>query len=342
MYMNEEISLANGAGGEAYRQMVQEIFIPGYGSPELNQLGDSAVLAGPGGSGELAFTTDSFVVWPLFFPGGDVGSLAVSGTVNDLAVAGAIPRYISVAMIIEAGFPTETLKRITASIAATAERAGVRVVTGDTKVVEHGRADGIYITTSGVGTFDGNWPRPPQQPCAGDALLVSGPLASHGVAVMAAREKLEFEPPLQSDARPLAGLIRSLLDSGLSVHAMRDPTRGGLGATLCEWAEDSGLNLTIKETDLPVKAEVRAACDLLGLDPLFCANEGVVALALPADQAEAAVACLRAHPDGRAARIIGQVSAGLPGQPGHVSVDTGYGTLRRVTLPEGEILPRIC
>ncbi|MDD2214866.1 MAG: hydrogenase expression/formation protein HypE, partial [Oscillospiraceae bacterium] len=264
--MDEEISLAHGAGGEAYRQMVQEIFIPGYGSPELSQLGDSAVLPGPGQSGELAFTTDSFVVWPLFFPGGDVGSLAVSGTVNDLSVAASVPRYLSVAMIIEAGFPTKTLQRIAASIAATAQKAGVRVVTGDTKVVEHGRADGIYITTSGVGTFDGGWRRPDQQVRDGDVLLVSGPLASHGVAVMAAREQLEFNPPLQSDARPLAGLIRSLLASGLSVHAMRDPTRGGLGATLCEWADSSGLCLTVQEDALPVRADVRAACALLGLD----------------------------------------------------------------------------
>lgn len=338
--MEKEINLSHGAGGEAYREMVREVFVPAYGSPELGALGDSAVCEAGDGK-EIAFTTDGFVVWPLFFPGGDVGSLAVSGTVNDLAVSGAVPRYLSVAMIAEAGFKTETLRSIAASIARTAEKAGVRVVTGDTKVVERGRADGIYITTSGVGTFDGDWERPPQKVFPGDALLVSGPIASHGIAVMAAREKLDFDPPVESDARPLASLIRAVLETGIPVHAMRDPTRGGLGATLCEWAEESAADLTVRENSLPVREDVRSACALLGLDPLFCANEGVCVFAVPENRAEETLSILHAHPDGRFAAVIGR-AAFAAGGTGHVSIDTGYGTFRRVTMPTGEILPRIC
>lgn len=338
--MKQEIDLTHGAGGEAYRELVREVFLPAYGSAELGALGDSAVCS-VGGSGEIAFTTDGFVVWPLFFPGGDVGSLAVSGTVNDLAVAGAVPRYLSVAMIAEAGLPTETLRRISASIAATAAKAGVHVVTGDTKVVERGRADGVYITTAGVGTFDGGWARPPQTVLPGDALLVSGPLASHGLAVMAARAKLDFSPPIESDARPLAALIRTVLAAGLPVHAMRDPTRGGLAATLCEWAEGAAVDLTIHEDALPVRADVRAACEMLGLDPLFCANEGVCVFALPAEHAAEALRLLRAHPDGRFAAIVGEAAPAAQ-SAGRVVIDTGYGTLRRVTMPAGELLPRIC
>lgn len=337
--MKQEIDLSHGSGGEAYRELVREVFLPAYGSPELCELGDSAVC-GTHGAGELAFTTDGFVVWPLFFPGGDAGSLAVSGTVNDLAVAGAVPCYLSVAMIAEAGLPTDTLRRLAASIAATAKKAGVRVVTGDTKVVEHGRADGVYITTSGVGTFDGGWARPPQRVSPGDALLVSGPIASHGLAVMAAREKLSFDPPIQSDAKPLASLVRTVL-AAVPVHAMRDPTRGGLGATLCEWAGESGVDLVIREEALPVQKDVRAACGLLGLDPLFCANEGVCAFAVPPGQAEETLALLRSHPDGRLAAVVGYASAAAE-EEGHVCVDTGYGTFRRVTMPAGELLPRIC
>jgi len=338
--MKNEIDLSHGSGGEAYRELVREVFLPAYGSPELCQLGDSAVCAAAGGE-PIAFTTDGFVVWPLFFPGGDVGSLAVSGTVNDLAVSGAVPRYLSVAMIAEAGLATETLRKIAASVAAAAGQAGVRVVTGDTKVVERGRADGVYITTSGVGTFDGGWQRPPQRVSPGDALLVSGPIASHGLAVMAAREALGFDPPIQSDARPLASLIRAVLQTGLPVHAMRDPTRGGLGATLCEWAEESSVDLVVRQEALPIREDVRAACGLLGLDPMFCANEGVCVFAVPQDRAQEALSLLRAHPDGRLAAIVGSASAAARG-PGHVSVDTGYGTLRRLTLPAGELLPRIC
>jgi len=335
--MEKEIGLEYGSGGENYRELVREVFLPAYGSEELRALGDSAVCA-PGSGAPLAFTTDGFVVKPMAFPGGDVGSLAVSGTVNDLAVAGAVPRWLSVAMILEAGLPTAVLREACASIARTAARAGVRVVTGDTKVVGRGQGDGIYITTSGVGTFDGGWAIPPQRAAAGDALIVSGPLASHGMAVMCAREGLEFDPPPQSDARPLNALIAAVLGAGIPVHAMRDPTRGGLAATLCEWAEEGGCDLVYEEARLPVLPNVRAACALLGIDPVFVANEGVCVFAVPPEAAAETLRILRGHPDGALAAVVG---AARPGQ-GHVLADTGCGTLRRVLLPMGELLPRIC
>ena len=322
--MDNEISLSHGAGGEAYRELVQEVFLPAYGSPELLELGDSALVEG---AAKLAFTTDGFVVTPLEFPGGDVGSLAVSGTVNDLAVSGAVPRYLSVSMILEAGLPVEVLRRVAQSIARTARAAGVRVVTGDTKVVEKGRGDGVYITTAGVGTLDGGWELPPQRVEAGDALIVSGPIASHGMAVMAAREKLDFAPPILSDARPLGGVVR----------ALRDPTRGGLGATLCEWARDE-IDIVVEEARLPVLPGVAAACRLLGIEPMFVANEGVFLLSAPEEHAGALLQALCGHPDGRHAEIIGKAVAGK----GQVLLETELGTRRRVLMPRGEILPRIC
>lgn len=332
--MDNEISLLHGAGGEAYRELVREVFLPAYGSAELSEMGDSALVDG---TEKLAFTTDGFVVSPLEFPGGDVGSLAVSGTVNDIAVSGAVPRYLSVSMILEAGLPVETLRRVAQSIACTAREAGVRVVTGDTKVVEKGRADGIYITTAGIGTLDGPWEVPPQQVETGDILIVSGPIASHGMAVMAAREKLDFEPPILSDARPLNGAIRAVLETGLPVHALRDPTRGGLGATLCEWARD-GIDIVFEEARLPVLPGVAAVCRMLGIEPIFVANEGVFLLSAPEAHSEELLEALRAHPDGRHAEIIGKITAGK----GQVLMETELGTRRRVLMPRGEILPRIC
>ena len=334
--MEREIELAHGAGGEAYRRLVEEVFLPAYGSKELAARGDSALCTL--GETRLAMTTDGFVVRPLFFPGGDVGRLAVCGTVNDLAVSGAVPRFLSVAMILEAGLPLETLRRVAESIAAAAREANVSVVTGDTKVVERGRADGIYITTAGVGAFDGGWPIPAQAVRPGDAILVSGPLASHGMAVMAAREALDFEPPIKSDCRPLASLIASLLSGGAPVNAMRDPTRGGLGATLYEWTDGAEVDIIVREGALPVREDVRAACALLGLDALFAANEGVCAFAVPRSYAQEALGLLRAHPDGRAAALVGEA---VPGT-GRVLIETELGALRLMTLPVGELLPRIC
>ncbi len=334
--MEREITLAHGAGGQAYRELVRDVFVPAYGSRELRELGDAALCRLDEQTG-LAFTTDGFVVRPLFFPGGDIGSLCVSGTVNDLAVSGAVPRFLSVSMIVEAGFSVEELRRVSQSIARTAEAAQVRVVTGDTKVVERGMADGLYVTTAGVGSLDGGWALPGQRPEVGDALIVSGPIASHGMAVMAAREALRFEPPIQSDARPLAGLARAVYQTGVPVHAMRDPTRGGVGATLCEWT-NPGVDLLIDEPDLPIRADVRSACALLGMEPLFVANEGVFLLAVPSDRADEALAALRGHPDGRDATVIGRATAG----EGRVLAQTELGTRRPILMPRGELLPRIC
>ncbi len=277
------------------------------------------------------------MVKPLFFPGGDIGSLAVSGTVNDLAVSGAVPRYLSVGMILEAGFEIDALRRIAGSIAETARRTGVRVVTGDTKVVERGHADGIYITTAGIGTLDGGWALPAQRVEPGDAVLVTGPIACHGMAVMAAREAMGFSPPIESDAKPLANLLRALLETGLPVHAMRDPTRGGVAATLTEWAGPN-VDIVVEESALPLRADVRAACALLGMDPLFVANEGVALIALPEGSASSALEVLRRHPDGAFAARIAAVEPGS----GRVLVRAGTGALRRVRMPSGELLPRIC
>ncbi len=334
MLMDTEITLAHGAGGEAYRELVRDVFLPAYGSDELHQLGDSALVPG---AARLAFTTDGFVVRPLAFPGGDIGSLCVSGTVNDLAVSGAVPRYLSVSMVLEAGLPMDTLRRVCASIADTARRADVLVVTGDTKVVERGRADGLYITTAGVGALTGEWAIPPQRVEPGDALIVTGPIASHGMAVMAAREHLGFNPAPESDARPLNGLIRTALETGLPVHALRDPTRGGVGATLCEWAH-SAVDLIVEEAALPILPGVAAVCRVLGMEPLFSANEGVCLMAVPERRASSLLTALRAHPDGRLSAIIGRA---VPGT-GQTLAETELGTRRRILLPRGELLPRIC
>ncbi|MBQ3865156.1 MAG: hydrogenase expression/formation protein HypE, partial [Clostridia bacterium] len=301
----DEILLSHGAGGRDYRRLVEEVFLPAYGSAQLASLSDAAVCET---DGPVAFTTDGFVVNPLFFPGGDIGSLSVSGTVNDLAVAGAKPLYLSVGMILEAGFPIPVLRKIAESIARTAREAGVSVVTGDTKVVEKGKGEGIYITTAGIGTCQGR-PHVPQNVCPGDAIVVSAPIASHGMAVMAAREKLEIDPVPVSDARPLNHMISRVLDGGIAVHAMRDPTRGGVGATLCEWA-GPGIDLLVEEERLPMLGNVRALCELMGMDPLYAANEGVCLFAVPGEEAGKTVEILRTHPYGREACCIGSAAEG--------------------------------
>ncbi len=377
--MDDRITLAHGAGGEKYRELVESVFLPAYGSDELCKMGDSAVctLGAPSVGAcapapfssllpRLAFTTDSFVVNPLFFPGGDIGSLCVSGTVNDLAMSGATPAYISVAMILEAGLDMGVLRRVCASVAATAKAAGVKVVTGDTKVVERGKADKMYITTAGVGAVTGEWELPGQRAAAGDVIICSGTIANHGMAVMAAREGLELGSIL-SDARPLGSLAAAALKTGARINAMRDPTRGGVGATVCEWsAEKNGyghlisraqrdsfpswgsstveevcgaaVNITLDEGALPLRGDTRAACALLGIDPLFVANEGIFLLSVPEKDAKAVLTALRAHPDGRDAAIVGRVTAG----EGHVFIQTEIGTKRLVIMPRGELLPRIC
>ena len=332
--MTDHITLAHGSGGRDYRELVETIFAPAFQNEFLSPLTDAAIL--PAGE-RIAMTTDGFVVNPLFFPGGDIGRLAVCGTVNDLAVSGAVPRYLSCAMILEAGLPLETLRRIVSSMANTAREAGVLIVTGDTKVVEGGACAGIYITTAGVGVFPTGHAIPPQQPQAGDVILCTSPVASHGMAVMAARHNLSFDPAIESDVRPLNHAIRAVLDAGVEVRAMRDPTRGGVAGTLSEWAGDC-FDITIDEAALPVRADVRAACAILGIDPVYVANEGVALFCLPQAEADRAVLALRGVYGCEEAAVIGQVAAGHGG----VFARTQIGTFRRILPPTGELLPRIC
>lgn len=332
--MSDCITLAHGSGGRDYRELVETIFAPAFHNEFLSPLTDAAIL--PVGD-KIAMTTDGFVVNPLFFPGGDIGRLAICGTVNDLAVSGAVPRYLSCAMILEAGLPLETLRRVVASMAKAAQEAGVVIVTGDTKVVEPGGCAGLTITTAGVGVFPAGRAIPPQQPQAGDAILCSSPIASHGMAVMAARHHLSFEPAIESDVRPLNHIIRAVLDAGCAVRAMRDPTRGGVAGTLTEWAGTT-LEITLEEASLPVRADARAACSILGIDPVYVANEGVALFSVPAQEAALALSVLHMQPDCEAAAIIGSVKEGR----GAVFARTPIGTFRRVLPPSGELLPRIC
>jgi len=333
---DEIITMAHGSGGRLYRQLVEEVFLPAFDNKYLRQLTDAAVV-GCGGL-QAALTTDSFVVRPRFFPGGDIGRLSVCGTVNDLSMSGAVARYLTVGMILEAGLPLEELRRICFSMAAAAEEAGVYLVTGDTKVVERGAGDGVYINTAGLGLFPAGRSPLPQRLAAGDAILISGALGDHGLAVMAARENLGFDPPLISDVAPLNSLVEALLAAVPDVHALRDPTRGGIAAALNEWAAAAGKDILLEEGALPVAQPVRAAAALLGLDPLYVANEGKLLAAVPSAQAEAALAALRSHALGRNAAIIGQVGEG----GGLVSLRTAYGAERLIDMPEGDQLPRIC
>jgi len=332
--MKDCITLAHGSGGKAYRELVERVFAPAFQNEYLAPLTDAAVCPG---SGRIALTTDGYVVTPLFFPGGNIGRLAVSGTVNDLAVSGAIPRYLTVGMVLETGLPVETLQRVVSSMAGTAAEAGVQIVTGDTKVVEAGGCSQIYLTTAGVGLFPEGMEIPPQRPEAGDAIVTSGRIGSHGMAVMAARHSLTFDPAIESDVRPMARAVRAVLDAGCIVRAMRDPTRGGVAGTLSEWA-GTRLDITLEEEALPVRADVRDACAILGIDPLYVANEGVVLLSLPAKDAERAVAALRTQTGCEQAAVIGRVSDGR----GSVFAKTRIGTFRRILPPSGELLPRIC
>ncbi len=332
--MDDRITLAHGSGGRLYRELVENIFLPAFANDTLAELGDSAVCTG---AEEVAITTDSFVVNPLFFPGGDIGSLAVSGTVNDLAVSGAVPKYLTCGMVIETGFEIEMLKKIAFSMAKTAKAAGVRIVTGDTKVVEKGCADGIFINTSGVGLFPGGRKPLVQKVLPGDVIICTAPIARHGTAIMAARTGMDFSPVPESDAKPLASLINAALACGAEIHAMRDPTRGGVAATLDEWAGRE-TDITVEQEKLPVSDNVNGICELLGLDPLFIANEGVILMSTAKSDADKLLRALRNHPDGRNAAIIGFAEKGI----GHIYALTDIGTLRRIVLPDGEILPRIC
>lgn len=335
--MEDQILLAHGSGGVLSRELVREVFVRHFSNPWLDDLGDAAVLdALP--PGRLALTTDSYVVQPLFFPGGDIGKLAVCGTVNDLAVAGARPLYLTAGFILEEGLPLETLERVVASMAETARAAGVAIVTGDTKVVNHGAADGLFINTAGVGVVPPGVALSPAHLRPGDALLVNGPVGDHGLAVMLQREGMGFASTLQSDVAPLHGLIAALLDAVPGqVRCLRDATRGGLASVLNEWTSQIGIE--IEEAAIPVREEVRAACEFLGLDPLYAANEGKVVIAVAQAAADVALATLRAHPLGRDAARIGRVTSE---HTGRVVLRTLYGARRIIPMLTGAQLPRIC
>jgi hydrogenase expression/formation protein HypE len=332
----ERVLLGHGSGGRLMHRLIGEVMAPSFG---ITGLGDAAVLeaAGPG---RLAFTTDGYVVSPIFFPGGSIGELAVYGTVNDLAVSGARPLWLSAGFILEEGLPIADLRRIVADMAGAARTAGVAIVAGDTKVVERGTCDGCFITTAGIGLIPPGRELSPRAIRPGDAVLVSGPVGSHGIAVMAERNGLSFEPPLVSDTAPLNGLTEALFAAvGGAVRAMRDPTRGGLATTLKEFALESGRRIVLTETGIPVLPGVRGACDLLGLDPLYVANEGILIAVVDAPAAAGALAALRAHPLGAGAAIIGRVA---PEEDARVLLETASAGTRQIDMLAGEQLPRIC
>jgi hydrogenase expression/formation protein HypE len=334
---DELVTLAHGAGGKATRDLVAALFLAELGNELLSPLGDSAVA--PPVGGRIALTTDSYVVRPLSFPGGDIGELAVNGTVNDLAVAGARPLWLTVGFVLEEGLPVATLREIVASLARAARRAGVVVAAGDTKVVEHGKADGLYVTSAGVGVLEHDVELGPGRVAPGDRVLLSGTLADHGMAVLIARGDLKLEGDVESDTAPVHELASSLLGLGDAVRWMRDPTRGGLATALNELTAQAGLAVRIREQALPVAPPVAAACEILGLDPLYVANEGKLVAVVAEEAAEEALTLLRASPLGARAAQIGVVAD----EPvGLVLLETALGGSRIVDLLVGDPLPRIC
>lgn len=331
------IVMGHGAGGRMMSDLIENLFAPAFDNELLAQMGDATVLKLP--AGRTAFTTDSFVVNPLFFPGGDIGELAVYGTVNDLAMRGAKPLVLSAGFILEEGLPMETLGRIVTSMAAAAKKAGVRVATGDTKVVQKGHGDGVYINTSGIGVIpSGTGEIGPALAKPGDVVLVSGTLGDHGIAVMSVRAGLTFETEIRSDTAPLNGLVEAMIAAG-KVHCLRDATRGGLAAVLNELASASHAGIEFDERKVPLRPEVDAACEMLGFDPFYVANEGKLVAILPAKAAEEVLAAMRRHEYGKEAAIIGKV---VEAHPGLVTAKTAIGGMRVVDLPAGELLPRIC
>jgi hydrogenase expression/formation protein HypE len=339
------IRMAHGAGGRMMADLIRDVFAIPLDNPYLRQMADSTVVESgtwPDRSGrhpQFAISTDSFVVRPLFFPGGDIGSLAVHGTVNDVAMSGARPLWLTAGFILEEGLEMEVLERVVRSMAEAAQKAGVQVVAGDTKVVERGHGDGIYINTAGVGIVMEGVAVGPDRARPGDSVLLSGTLGDHGIAVLSQREGLAFETELVSDSAALNGLVEALLTAAPHTHCLRDPTRGGLAAALNELADTSGVGIEIEETAVPVRPAVAAACEMLGFDPLTVANEGKLVAFVPPEEAEAALAALQAHSLGREAARIGIVTEEHPGM---VLARTGIGGRRVVDMPLGELLPRIC
>jgi hydrogenase expression/formation protein HypE len=334
------ITLSHGSGGKATHNLIEGVFAAAFSNPLLDRMDDAATFSLAEGGPRLAFTTDSYVVSPLFFPGGDIGKLAVHGTVNDLAMAGARPLYLSAGFILEEGFSMDDLRRIVDSMAAAAAAAGVSIVTGDTKVVQRGKADGVFINTAGVGVVQANWPIGQAHARPGDKVLLSGCVGDHGIAIMLAREALEIETDVQSDSAPLHGLVADLLAAaGPGVHCLKDPTRGGVATSLNEIALEAEVAIALDEQAIPVRPEVRGACELLGLDPLTIANEGKLLAIVAPEHAAAALAALRAHPLGRDAAIIGEIGAEPAAM---VFMRTEIGGTRVLDMLVGDPLPRIC
>jgi hydrogenase expression/formation protein HypE len=335
---SEKIVLGHGSGGVMSHKLIERVFLPAFDNPALRAGDDSGVITLPDGS-RLALTTDSHVVAPLFFPGGDIGRLAVCGTVNDLAVMGAIPRYLTAGFILEEGLELDILQKVIASMQAAAAEAGVQIVAGDTKVVQKGHGDGLYVNTSGVGlipegvAISGNNAQP------GDVVIVSGTMGDHGIAVLAARGELGFDADIQSDAAPLNHLVAAMLKVSSRIHVLRDPTRGGLATTLNEIARQSQVGITLRETSIPIHPTVSAACEMLGFDPLYIANEGKLIVIVQPEDAETVLAAMRATRYGENAVIVGTVSASPAGR---VLMKTAIGSTRVVDMLAGELLPRIC
>jgi hydrogenase expression/formation protein HypE len=337
IFEHKRIVLGHGSGGKLTAELIQKVFLPAFYNDTLARLDDQAVLDLNGS--RIAFTTDSFVVTPIFFPGGDIGRLAIHGTVNDLAMSGAKPLYIAAAFILEEGLSTEELRRAVDSMRAAAQEAGVQLVTGDTKVVNRGKGDKIFITTTGLGIIDRPVRISADRARTGDAIILSGTIGDHGMAIMSQRENLQFEGLIESDTAPLHSLVAAMLDASEDIHCLRDPTRGGVATTLNEIAASSKIGIEIDERKIPVRDAVRGACEILGLDPLYVANEGKLLAVVPAVVAEAVLSRMRDHPLEQDARIIGEV---VEGHPSMVLMRTGIGGTRVVDVLFGEQLPRIC
>jgi hydrogenase expression/formation protein HypE len=337
---DEKITLSHGSGGKATHNLIEGVFAPAFSNPLLDAMDDAASFGIDGARRRLAFTTDTYVVSPLFFPGGDIGKLAVHGTINDLAMAGAEPLYLSAGFILEEGFPIADLRRIVGSMAAAASEAGVSIVTGDTKVVQRGKADGVFINTAGVGLVRDGWQPGQTRLQPGDKVLLSGSAGDHGIAIMLVREELDIETGVESDTAPLHSLVAALFEAaGEAVHCLKDPTRGGVATALNEMALSSEVAIALDEQAIPVHAGVRGACEILGLDPLTIANEGKLLAIVAPEKAEAALAALRAHPLGREAALIGTVQQ----EPvGMVFLRTEIGGMRVLDMLVGDPLPRIC
>ena len=339
--MDKKVMLGHGSGGSMMKNIIDQVFFEAYAGDELLAGNDAATLTLPQGS-RFAFSTDSFVVTPHFFPGGDIGRLAVCGTVNDVATSGATPLYLSCGFILEEGYPIADLKRICASMASVAKEAGVRIVTGDTKVVNRGHGDGVFINTSGVGVLPEGVNLGGQYCQPGDKVLVSGTLGDHGITIMSQRESLSFFADIQSDAAPLNHLIANVLEAAPNVRCFRDPTRGGLASTLNELAGQANVDITVDETAVPVRDAVRGACEMLGYDVMQVANEGKMVCVVPAEQAQAALNAMHANKYGQDAAIIGEVGTSTEGRGNKVYLRTAFGSTRVLDMLVGEQLPRIC